>query len=149
MRISVTREDIKNGVPKSDDCCAIALAVQRVVPSEWPYKIRVSSLNLSVVDEKAKTWKCISLPPDAREFIQKYDSLSSTYYRRINVLPFSFDIKGLPIPGLDDNGYNFATSIVPAIGFDSDGKVTDEFIDELMDSPDIPSIRDLQKAFKH
>lgn len=132
MRINVTQEDIKKGVPGSEDCCAIALAYKRAMHEKWPYQIRITPSTLTVIDDENNTWKSIVLPNEAVKFIRKYDVLKPKLGAMYNVLPFSFDIEELPIPGPDDNGDNFVIQTTPEIGFPSDSDTAIAFIEEMM-----------------
>jgi hypothetical protein len=76
--ISVTQEDIDNGVTSSPGRCPVALAVQRQFP-----KARVSVGCSEVTVRTRFRGRCYRLSPEGRHFIATFDC-------RGNVTPVTF-----------------------------------------------------------
>lgn len=76
MKISVTKNDIKNGVPLSECKCPIALAIKRKLKTN---KVHVEDVSATILDQY------IMLPSIAVSFIKDFDC-------ETEVLPFSFNL---------------------------------------------------------
>lgn len=81
MRISVTSEDIRDGVPTSATHCPIALAINRIFPGS----------NARVTNERVylHNWygpnKVLDLPEKAIDFIKIFDNGDGEF-------PFEFEV---------------------------------------------------------
>ena len=78
MKISVTEQDIKNGVRKSWSSCAIALAVKRQTGSEC-VAVRHDYIYVD--------GRCVDFPYSIRDFIRRFDRGEFPY-------PFEFELEG-------------------------------------------------------
>jgi hypothetical protein len=89
VKIRVTRQDIKRGIPESDTCCPIALAIKRKVR----HSVRVDfmrEVNCPVPafadisrDGRERRY---ALPNSALGFLQAFDSHEKVY-------PFTFEME--------------------------------------------------------
>ena len=78
MKIDVTQEDIDRGVPRTGDCCPIALALRRTTDRPWQIDRRMAMCL------KRDSWmSLVFLPEQATSFINSFD-LGKT------VAPFTF-----------------------------------------------------------
>jgi hypothetical protein len=89
MKISVTQEDIDQGVPRSPFLCPIALAVRRELDLENAAWLAVLvNISQSCLELRVPDFKRVDLPPEALEFIMDFDI-------HIKVDPIELEIEGL------------------------------------------------------
>jgi len=81
MRIEVTAEDIKNGVPMEASDCPVALALHRATGRMW----RVDSRRICP-NEKFGDMLSFPCPPAAAVFVCRFDDC-------LPVEPFSFEFE--------------------------------------------------------
>lgn len=90
IKVSVTKDDIKNGKPRNEECCPIALALCRAFDYMLPGAIAVQSsfVSLSVTGEESD--RSTQLPKEAIDFISSFDAGDE-------VLPIEFEIDSKPL----------------------------------------------------
>ena len=90
MRLEVTEEDIKNGVPLNSASCALALAFDRAIQPKEGHRISVGLHTAYVLKEdsyRGSVAVCTyDLPVEATLFISRFD-------RDKGVTPSAFEVK--------------------------------------------------------
>lgn len=95
MKISVTQEDIDNGIPSNPNSCPVALAFKRALPADitisvvGPYAylyLPDHATHLTVVDVK------LSLPDSVWSFVRAFDFPDTVVPKTLFASPFEFDI---------------------------------------------------------
>ena len=84
MKISVTQEDIRNGVPQDAASCPIALACKRAKVC-GDAEVFVRNTHIDCTDGRT-----FSLPYEARRFINRFDS--DPEFSDMTVQPFEFEV---------------------------------------------------------
>jgi len=83
MKITVTKEDILEGIPRKSSSCPIAIAMWRKFKVDY---ISVRYSRAYVAPSGASVPLCYKLPLSAREFIRNFDAGN-------NVYPFEFEAR--------------------------------------------------------
>ena len=87
MKVSVTKEDIEQGLPSNPNACPIGRAVQRAGLSDYC----VTGSAIVVADQRQRT-AALLLPESVQNWIADFD-------KRKPVGPISFEL-GLPVPAV-------------------------------------------------
>ena len=89
MKINVTEEDIKNGLPENIQCCAIALALAHEYKDQIDYVEVEDYDHIKMSNDTEDLWYRIHICPDddvkVKKFIEDFDCGNK-------VKPFSFNI---------------------------------------------------------
>lgn len=88
MKIQVTEEDIAKGERCSSAFCPIARAVKRVLGKDCAVGSATMTVFTPVKHEDFSAADFYELPPEARDFIRRFDSFDDEA-----VTPFEFELK--------------------------------------------------------
>ena len=96
MKIQVTEEHIKKGLPDNVECCAVALALQEKLGSDFYVKVLsedfvITNKEVEIENHIVSTDKCHK--QEVINFISDFDSISE--YQRLNgeLQPFEFELE--------------------------------------------------------
>ena len=96
MKIQVTEKHIQKGEPDNAECCAVALALQEKLGSDFDVKVLsedfvITNKEVEIENHVVSTDKCHK--QEVINFIQEFDSISE--YQRLNgeLQPFEFELK--------------------------------------------------------
>ena len=98
MKIQVTEEHIKKGLPDNVECCAVALALQENLGTDFHVKVLSEDFvitnkenELEIENNIVSTDKCHK--QEVINFISDFDSISE--YQRLNgeLQPFEFELE--------------------------------------------------------
>ena len=98
MKIQVTEEHIKKGLPDNVECCAVALALKENLGTDFHVKVLAEDFiitnkenELEIENHIVSSDKCHK--QEVITFIQDFDSISE--YQRLNgeLQPFEFELE--------------------------------------------------------
>ena len=98
MKIQVTKEHIKEGLPDNVECCAVALALKENLGGDFHVKVLAEDFiitnkenELEIENHIVSSDKCHK--QEVITFIQDFDSISE--YQRLNgeLQPFEFELE--------------------------------------------------------
>ena len=96
MKIQVTEEHIKKGEPDNAECCAVALALQEKLGSDFYVKVLsedfvITNKEVEIENHIVSTDKCHK--QEVINFISDFDTISE--YQRLNgeLQPFEFELE--------------------------------------------------------
>ena len=96
MKIQVTEEHIKKGLPDNVKCCAVALALKEKLGSDFDVKVLsedfvITNKEVEIENHIVSTDKCHK--QEVINFISDFDSISE--YQRLNgeLQPFEFELE--------------------------------------------------------
>ena len=73
LTLTVTEEDIAEGIPKDPFCCPLAEALRRL-PHVWGSRVLPQGYEICLVNPNDYDGKVYLLPDDALDFIQRFDA---------------------------------------------------------------------------
>ena len=90
MRISVTAEDIMDGIPGDCDNCPLVFAMSRAIPGAFAVTVggdnAIAYFWVGEGVEQRQSQRTFALPKEARDFVEHFDM---TRYGQ----PFSFELQ--------------------------------------------------------
>ena len=96
MKIQVTEEHIKKGLPDNVKCCAVALALKEKLGGDFDVKVLaedfvITNKEVEIENHIVSTDKCHK--QEVINFISDFDSISE--YQRLNgeLQPFEFELE--------------------------------------------------------